>query len=201
MYENTRPELDRILELVATLPDDLKVKGFEILLSGYVGSLQHPLQSGGPPPLKPRDTRVDELTDPLEAVPLELRSRVKTLAGQAKVSVLSLLALFDFAVDPFTLGSFAVTGANTAEKARKVALLVGARSYIANGKWTADWNEVKAACVDQGCYDGPNFSQTMNKGKGGAFKSVTVGSSIEISASGQVDAKALLAALVPDAAK
>jgi hypothetical protein len=75
------------------------------------------------------------------------------------------------------------------------------RSYIANGKWTADWNEVKAACVDHGCYDGANFSQAMNKGKGGVFKNVAVGSNVEISASGQTDVKNLMASLVQDATK
>jgi hypothetical protein len=126
---------------------------------------------------------------------------MKTLAGQAKLTVSALLTLFDFAVDPFTLGSFVIAGSNTSDKARKVALLAGARSYIATGKWTADWNEVKAACVDHGCYDGANFSQAMSKGKGGIFKNVTVGSGIEVSANGQSDAKALLFSLVPDASK
>jgi hypothetical protein len=200
MYESAKPELDRILELVATMPDDLKAKGFEILLAGYVASLR-PAVPSGPGTQKAKETLTPPPTDPLDAVPQELRTRVKTLAGQTNLAVPTLLSVFDFAVDPFTLGSFVLPGANTADKARKVALLVGVRSYIGSGKWTADWNEVKAACVDHGCYDGANFSQAMSKGKGGIFKNVTVGSSIEISASGQAEAKKLLASLIPDAAK
>lgn len=201
MYEHANEEIDRILALVSSMPDDLKAKGFEILLAGYVRSLAPDSDAGPPIPRKSPEPRTDPEDDPLESVPQELRTRLKTLAAQAKVTVPQLVTLFDFAVDPFTLGSFVITGSNVSDKARKVGLLVGVRSYVATGKWTADWNEVKAACVDHGCYDGPNFSQAMNKGKGGVFKAVTVGSSVEISASGQTDAKSLIASLVQDASK
>jgi hypothetical protein len=201
MYEDAKKEIDKILELVSGMPEALQARGFEILLGGYVASLQSPLpasKSANEKQLPSSDTAGQA---GIEAVPQELRNRLKTLAGQAGVTVDALVNLFDFAVDPFTLGSFVLPGSKTADKARKLALLVAARSYIANGKWTADWNEVKAACVDHSCYDSGNFSNTMSKGKGGVFKSVNVGTSIELAATGQAEAKALLASLATDAAK
>ncbi len=198
MYENAKKDIDRILDLVREMPDALQSRGFEILLTGYVQSRQTAPAATETPPKPaapaPHDTGID-------SVPQELRTRLKTLAGQAGIAVDALLGLFDFAVDPFTLGSFVLDDTNSADKARKIALLVGVRNYIANGKWAADWNEIKAACVDHSCYDSGNFASAMSKGKGGIFKSVAVGASVELSASGQTDAKALITALATNAAK
>lgn len=201
MYQDAKKQIDRILELVSGMPEPLQARGFEILLSGYVESLQSPVARAAAPTDKATPASPGTTPAAIDGVPQELRTRVKMLAGQASISVDALLSLFDFAVDPFTLGSFVLTGNNVSDKARKVAILVGVRSYIANGKWTADWNEIKAACVDHGCYDVGNFSNAMSKGKGGVFKTVSVGTSVELSASGHAEAKTLLALLTTDASK
>lgn len=199
MYENAKPELDRIVHLVQGLPESFQARAFDILLSAYASSLGVPTEGQWKETRRKPAESVAEVPGAMEGVPTEIKARLRTLAAQAKTNVGALVGLFDFTVDPFTLGSFAITGANVAEKARKVALLVAARSYLANGKWVADWAETKAACVDHGCYDGGNFAATMRDAKGGVFKSVAVGQSIELSAGGQAEAKVLLADLVTNA--
>jgi hypothetical protein len=201
VYENAKPELDRIMALVQDIPEKFQSTAFEILLTAYASSQGHPPVTPAAAPHKQAAPPHAALTgDPLEPVPAELRTRFKALAAQAKIAGPDMLKLFDFSVDPFTLGSFVLDDAKTFQKARKVALLVGARSYVASGKWSADWNEVKAACVDHGCYD-TNFSQIMKKAKGSLFAGVNVGQSMEISAAGQAEAKTLIATLIADAPK
>ncbi|GEM_PF-5715869 len=193
MYKNGEAALDRILELVAKCPKDLQEKCFEGLLLGYVQ-----LEVGGTKPLstaaessqreRPRqDTPATESPIPPTAL-----LRFKNTAKRLNVTVEKLDALFDFSVDPFVVHPVALTGKNNAEKARQVALIAASRSYLASGSWSADWQEVKALCVDYNCYDGGNHAVNLKKGAGAVFKVVEPGKAIELSSDGIKEAEKLL---------
>ncbi|MGH7519070.1 MAG: hypothetical protein ACREOC_16670 [Gemmatimonadales bacterium] len=110
------------------------------------------------------------------------------------------MGLFDFTIDPFTFGAFALEGKNQ-QKARKAALLVAAKNYLVTGKWSADWDEIKAVCSDHGCYDVGNFSKTMREAKPSHFKAVNVGDSVDLSTSGITKTHELVAEMTKNAAK
>jgi hypothetical protein len=117
---------------------------------------------------------------------------MQALAKRRGISLERLAALFDFSVDPFAFAPLHVAGDNIAERTRKVALLVAARSFLATGRWVADWAEIKSMSTHQNCYDLTNFAQTLRKGKGNIFKSAEVGTGVELSAQGQEQAEQLL---------
>lgn len=197
MYENSAEELERILKLTDSCPEPLRPKAFEILLQGYVQTLV-------PPPVpasKGQDQKVTPppkavpATDWTAAVPTEVLPRLKAMAARRNVAPERLAGLFDFSSDPFTFAPLNIPGDNNSERTRKVALVVAARTFLATGKWTGDWLEIKAMCTHQNSYDRPNFASTLKQAKGDLFRSVEVGTSVELSASGTEQAERLLAAL------
>lgn len=204
MYENTEEELQRILKLIELCPEPLRASAFEILLKGYVQSLAAPVQvtqltptvpnPGPAAPVPPADQ------DWAASVTAEVLPRLKAMAKRKNIPPDRLAGLFDFSSDPFTFAPVHVPGTAKSDRAKKVALLVGSRSFLANGRWVADWAEIKAMCAHQNCYDQANFASTLSKEKGGLFKSVDVGTSVELSATGTEQAEALIAEFAnPDA--
>jgi len=202
MYENADDELQRILKLVESCPEALRPKAFEILLQGYVESMKPrvPAQPSSDserrrpaPPL-----RQDQDLGP--TIPADVLPRLRAMAKRRNVAPERLAAVFDFSSDPFTFAPVHVPGTAKNDRAKKVALLVAARGFLATSRWVADWAEVKAMCTHQNCYDLPNFSATLKRSKGDIFKAVDVGTGVELSAAGTEQAEALLAELAgPDA--
>jgi len=188
MYENAEEAIARILAIVEKCPDNLKEKCFEVLLRGYVerelsgrapsGALQPPGAKGGEEAL---------------GIPEAVLQRFRTTAKRLSVDLASLAGLFDFGNDPFTFHALKAPGEKKAEKTRRVALLVAAKSYLATGNWIADWQEVKAECINQNCYDATNQAVNLQAGEGGMwFKSVETGKNIELTAEGVKEAERLL---------
>ena len=198
MYKTGEAALDRILALVAKCPKELQEKCFEVLLSGYVqmevGALRPP--SAPATPANPAQPQQPPPASHESSIPQAVLPRFKNTAKRVGVELEKLEALFDFNADPFGLHAVSVPGKNNAEKTRSVALLAAARSYLATGAWSADWQEVKALCVDQNCYDLANYSITLKKGAGNLFKSVEPGKPIELSSAGIKDAEKLLKTLI-----
>jgi len=197
MYENADVELQRILKLVDSCPEPLRPKAFEILLQGFVDSFKP--RAVTPPP--PATHRVSASADPTQdqnwsaGIPVEVMPRLKAMAKRRSVSAEKLAALFDFSSDPFTFAPVHVPGSAMNERAKKAALLVASRSFLATGRWVADWAEIKAMCTHQNCYDVANFAATLKKAKGDIFKAVEGGTSVELSATGTEQAEVLLAEL------
>lgn len=197
MYENADPVLDRILELVLKCPKDLQPKCFEILLDGYV---KQEVGGASPMPTPGADLSRAQKSSDLGATPPGVESQVpaavvprfRNAAKRLDVPLPKLEGLFDFTVDPFGLHAVSVPGENNAEKTRNVALLVAARAYLANGTWSADWQEVKAQCVDQNCYDSVNHSAVLKKGAPKLFKPVEAGKPIELATGGIQEAEKLI---------
>lgn len=197
MYKTGEAALDRILALVAKCPKELQEKCFEVLLAGYVqmevGTLRPPSAPAAPAnPLQPAQA---PLASQESSIPQAVLPRFKNTAKRVGVDLEKLEALFDFNADPFGLHAVTVPGKNNADKTRSVALLAAARSYLATGAWSADWQEVKALSVDQNCYDLANYSITLKKGAGSLFKSVEPGKPIELSSAGIKEAEKLLKTL------
>jgi hypothetical protein len=69
-------------------------------------------------------------------------------------------------------------------------LLLASKSYLLTGVWSADWQEWKAVCVDQDCYDRANTAKNMTSPM---FKSASSGEGIVLSSSGKTDAEKLIA--------
>ena len=200
MYKTGEAALDRILTLVAKCPKEHQEKCFEVLLSGYVqmevGDVRPPSSHAGssdvPQVMKATSLPIDS------SIPEAVLPRFKNTAKRVGLELSLLEALFDFTTDPFGLHAVTIPGKNNADKTRSVALLAAARAYLAAGAWTADWQEVKALCVDQNCYDLANYSVTLKKGAGTLFKSVEPGKPIELSSGGIKEAEKLLKVLAED---
>jgi hypothetical protein len=149
MYKNGEAALDRILELVSKCPKDLQDTCFELLLSGYVQ-----IEIGGAKPhVQAEQTKQGLQADPQTAVanpliPPAVLTRLKNTAKRLGTTPQKLESLFDFSVDPFTLHAITLPGNKNADKTRNVALIAASKSYLATGSWSADWQEVKALCVD-----------------------------------------------------
>ncbi|MEM9360714.1 MAG: hypothetical protein AAGB04_31450 [Pseudomonadota bacterium] len=202
MYEIADDELLRIAKLAESCPELYREKAFEILLQGYVTSLVSPHVAAAPavPPdpipqgdLPPIASSTDDSWR--EGIPQEVLPRFQSMAMRLKVAPSGLADVFDFTMDPFTFAAVNVEGKSKTERVLRVAVLVAARSYLATGRWIADWAEVKAMCTHQNCYDVNNFSSTLNRAAGDWFKKVSSGASVQPSATGQKEAEAVLAKL------
>ena len=186
MYKDGEGALARILELVEKCPKDLQEKCFEALLSGYVqievGATKPPVPSVGQIQL---DQQRQQQNPPPELhIPDAVLPRFKNTAKRLGVAIDRLESIFDFSVDPFVLHAVSLPGKNNAEKVRNVALLAAARSYLAEGAWSGDWQEIKSLCVDHNCYDASNHVVNLKKGVSILFKSVESGKVIELSSGG-----------------
>jgi hypothetical protein len=192
MYENAEEAIARILTIVDKCPNSLKEKCFEVLLRGYVERELSEFSGRTPNAiLQPLGAKIGEES---LGIPEAVLPRFRAAANRLSIELASLAGLFDFGNDPFTFHALTVDGKGNADKTRKVALLVAAKSYLTTGNWVADWQEVKAECVNQNCYDQTNLKHFLEKGVGAAwFKSIEVGKSIELSAEGVKEAQMSLA--------
>ena len=197
MYENSDVDLTRIVALAESCPEPYRQRAFAILLQGYVASLvPRQVQPGKEAKSNPQSSAAAHGPAALDSsIPPEVQTRLKAMAKRRNVAPEALAAVFDFSSDPFTFAPVNVEGVGMSDRSKKVALLVSARSFLATGKWQGDWAEIKAMCVHQNCYDVDNFAGNLKKGKGGVFKSVEPGKSVELAASGTDQAEQLLAAL------
>jgi len=202
MYKNGEAALDRIIQLANKCPKEFQEKCFEVLLSGYVQ-----LELVGIKPVIPatqnQSTQQNQNQNPSaeSQIPALVLPRFKSSAKRMEIPLEKLEALFDFSVDPFTLQAVSMPGKNIAEKARNVVLLAAARSYFASGLWSADWQEVKALCVDNNCYQNNNHAENLRKGAGSIFKSIEAGKTIELSTTGIKDAEKIIKSLADKGAE
>jgi hypothetical protein len=201
VYEDGEEQIKHIVHLLDACPEPLRPKAFEILLQGYVDSIVVPsLPQGATSTLAalqpaPPAGAANMHGDAMASVPAEVLPRLRAMAKRRSVSEEKLAGLFDFSLDPFSFAPLHVTGANKGERTRRVALMVAGRSFLATGKWTADWAEIKAMCTHQNCYDQANFASTLKASKGSIFKSVEVQGSVELSSAGTDEAEKLMASL------
>jgi hypothetical protein len=189
MFSDADKQIESILKLVEKCPEPLKEKCFAILLQAYVDSKKQPAAHLQPPASPtPRHSAAGS------SLPPAIAPRFKTLAKRLGIAEQKLESLFDFGSEPFVLAPYQVPGDSIGARARNVALLVAAKSYLATGVWAAEWNEVKLECINQTCYDGGNHGKNLNSG--GLFKSIVAGKPVELNAAGHKTAEELLKTLV-----
>lgn len=192
MFDDGIETLEKILALVAKCPEVLQEKCFEILLHAYVNKTAVHENSRAPKEgglsATPNGPAVEQ-ANLITGVPEQIKPRLVAMAGRMKVSPGDFAALFDFQLDPFNFHALAVPGGTKAEKARNVALLLGAKAYLTTGQWTADWKESRAVCVDQNCFDANNYATHL---KHTHIKTASAASGITLSGTGVTGAEALL---------
>ncbi len=197
MFDDARPHLEKILELVQLCPEKLHEKCFELLLGAY-------LDSKGPNQRSPilfdaQNTLAQDTDEPSDqtkntnAIPEAIRTRFNSLVARSKVSATKATELFDFNVDPFTYHGISVPGSSNREKMRNVALLLALKGYLTSASWSADWKEFRATCMDHSCWDRANSPVTMNHEW---FKVGSAAEGIILSPSGIKAAEAIFAKLV-----
>jgi len=195
VYENAKPNIEKIIELVKLCPDSLQEKCFELLLSAYLESLKPKISPVAPAvpaatmPLSPA-TPATAVQSGNFGVPDSIKPRLTSLAGRKKVPLERAANLFDFTADPITYHAYVIPGTRKSEKTRNVALSLALKSYVLNGTWMADWKEFRAACVDQNCLDLPNMASIMAHDW---FKSVDKNDGISLSSQGVTAAEAQFA--------
>ena len=166
MFDDAKPELEKILALVNLCPEKLQEKCFELLLSAYLDS-KVPKQPAfvpvGPQAMPTPGTDIGQGGNgDTNAIPELIRTRFNSLVGRTKVSAAKAAELFDFNVDPFIYHGVSIPGSSNREKMKNVALLLSLKSYLTSASWVADWKEFRAACLDHSCWDQGNSTKIMN---------------------------------------
>jgi hypothetical protein len=193
MFQDGEKQIERILQLTEKCPEPLKAKCFEILLKAYADTESG---AGSAPPK--HQSRVDGAHEPAKAasdgvsIPAQAAPRFKHMAKRLQVDLETLASLFDFTSDPFTFAPYAISGEGKADRTRNVALFVATKAYLSGTTtWAADWKEVRAECLNQGCYDSSNHAQFLKAGAA-LFVSVDAGKNLELSGAGQTAAQEFL---------
>jgi hypothetical protein len=199
MYEDAKPQIEQILSLVALCPENLQERCFEILLSAYVARSAPAPAPVAPAPFIPESPLPGAAAaSPVggtgqTAIPEAIKPKLVSLAGRNKIPLDKAAALFDFNTDPFTFHAYVAPGEKKAEKLRNVALALALKNYLASGVWSTDWQEFRAACIDQNCYDRANAGTIM--AKSGFFKTHSQPEGITLSSPGVTAAEALFVSL------
>jgi hypothetical protein len=191
MYDDAEAAIDRILAVTNKCPANLQDRCFEVLLRGYVEKQLAMRRDIGAASSTSGSAKQPLPADADTHAPPAVVPRFKSTAKRLSVDVSALEGLFDFSNDPFTLHAVSVPGNGKAEKVKNVGLLLAAKSYLANGAWSADWQELKSYCVDQNCYDQANHAATIRKSAW--FKNINPGKPLELSSEGVKEAEKLLA--------
>ncbi|RYD62005.1 MAG: hypothetical protein EOP83_15705 [Verrucomicrobiaceae bacterium] len=187
------------MALVATCPEKLQEKCFEILLNAYVnGSTPKQTAPAAAAVIQSANTPQQNGAVPNQ-IPDVIRPKLVSLAGRNKIALDKAAALFDFNTDPFTLHAYVAPGAKKAEKARNVALALALKNYLSTGAWSTDWLEFRGACIDQNCFDSANISSSL--GKSGHFKKHAQADGIVLSSQGVAAAESLFASLAGGASE
>lgn len=199
MFEDAEKVIKRIVDLVELCPKEYREKTFEMLLNAYLSEkgAAGSTEKSSYEPKNAQNFRAAATGDDSwkSGIPDEVLPRFKAMASRLRLSPESLADLFDFSSEPFTFAAIHVDGTSSSDRTRKVALLAAARSFLATGRWQADWAEIKAMCTHQNCYDVSNFSKYLKAGEGDVFKKVENRANVQTSAKGQSDAEQLIASM------
>ncbi|MBV6814686.1 hypothetical protein ACE15N_21265 [Xanthomonas campestris pv. passiflorae] len=196
MFDDAKPKLQEILELVNLCPENLQEKCFELLLSAYLDSKATKAPVFLPASQQILSTQVGEINQENNSgsngVPELIKTRFNSLVSRTKVSAAKAVELFDFNVDPFTYHGVSVPGSSNREKMRNVALLLALKSYLISANWDADWKEFRVMCMDHNCWDQGNVFSAM---KHEWFKKASSSEGIVLSPSGRTAADTIFAKL------
>ncbi|MCY4259177.1 MAG: hypothetical protein OXC91_02785 [Rhodobacteraceae bacterium] len=149
-YEKLKTEIDAIVKIVESVPENLRVKCFEILLKNYLVSLDasHPDDTGGP---SARPIASTNIPSDREVVMRQIGVTEKELSD---------ILVFDGSEIHF------ISEPNAKSKAHRVvqwALLLALRNALTSdkGDLRVDPEALRSICQDKGCYDAKNFWGTL----------------------------------------
>lgn len=156
--DDLEKELKEILSVIKVCPKDLQEKCFEILL-------QNALSKTVPAEAQTTTTRAPISTTAVSVQP-EIEKRVKTFAGNHKLSNTDITAVFGFDdTAGVTIEVTDLKAKKISQQQRRLALLIGVRHQFAEGNFDVPKDELRESCVTYSAYDAANFVQNLKNMK------------------------------------
>lgn len=176
MLTITKDELEKIVELVETVPQEYRQKCFEILLS-------HALQATAPPspPLPPRPSVPPQ--PPIPPKPFVLPIDVKAFLAQYGLDE-PLLWQFYLIEGDQVRPIYRLAARKKAKAQIQHALMLSLENAIATGQFQVDLEALRSRCQDQKCYDSANFMKNI-KVSANLFKSIATDQPLSLSPDGK----------------
>jgi hypothetical protein len=172
-----KDKVEEFAEIAKSLPDNLQVTCFELLLRNH-------LEGGGHPPSESKAARSEAATTPPGPGPLvattppaeagskqedlksaDLHLKAKKFIEKHALSLGQLNNLFfkeDGQLKPL-YDDLKTT--RTSESQIRLTLLLALQTALTTGEFEADVEAVRQDCVARKCYDGNNFSNNYNNNK------------------------------------
>lgn len=168
-------KIQEFAEIAKSLPDNLQVTCFELLLKHHLDTLRAP-----PPPPKPADTPpTPEPKPPAEAVKSveqsakaqedlgnsDLHLKTRRFLEKYSLSLEHLNNLFYKEGDAILPLYEDLKTTRISEGQIRIALLQALRNAITTGDFEADLEQIRAECTDRKCYDINNFAAHFKNNK------------------------------------
>lgn len=179
-------ELQKILELANTVPEEYRQKCFELLLSHALQAkqLNAPATPQGAPGVLPPPT------PPAPRGPLALPIDVKAFLSQYGLNE-SVLSRFFLVEGEEVRPIYKLQVARKARAQIQHALLMTLETAISTGQFQVDVEALRSRCNDQNCYDASNFSKNI-KDNANLFKSISSDQPLSLSPEGKSELAELL---------
>jgi len=177
MHTMTKEELQSIVELANSVPEEYRQKCFELLLNHTLISTVKTIEK------TQEETHVPKLLQDSPDQSFILPIDVKAFLSQYSVSEAALWKLF------LIEGGQArpIYKLRTTEKSRaqiQHALLMSLEAALFTGEFRIDIEALRSRCKDQKCYDPANFSANI-KSNSSLFKSVSTDQPLSLSPDGK----------------
>jgi len=157
MYDRLKDELPRILELVEQVPEPLKQRCFEVLLSHLLRSIE-----AASPAAPSGQVQLTALAGPAVGSPPAIPGRVRAFMRRYRLdeSQLQRVVMVENGEIHFILEPHEVPNALGQIQ---WALLLALRSALTGGAFDVDPEGVRSICIEKGYYDGPNFAAIFKR--------------------------------------
>lgn len=189
MREDLKEVIKEILAIVKTCPENLQEKCFEILLNNALGAGTRTVSVSSAP------TSVEPVLSHHISLPPEVDKRIKLYAGQNNLDMSQLRKVFGF--DETGVVTIEVTDLKAkkiAQQQRRLALLVGIRHQLMEGKFDVPTEEIREMCVTYGTYDAGNFGANL-KSSSAIFAGFKASGTNKLSPVGKKEAAELIVEL------
>ena len=163
MQDELKDEIRQIVELTSSLPENLQLRCFELLVGDLLSR-----QGATPPPGTSVSSNTNGVTptfeggagEDIEAKDIHVKTR--KFMEQNQISFDQLNEVFykdeEGAIQPLYED---LKSTKIAESQIRIALLQALRYAIAHGDLSFVRDEVRAECQTRKCYDGPNFASNF----------------------------------------
>lgn len=184
MSSITNEELQKIVELANSVPEEYRQKCFELLLANTLQAKQPVIQT------PPAENKGAEIHTPVKQQPFILPIDVRAFLSQYGLNESVLWKFFIRDGDEIRpIYQLKVTKKGTAQIHH--ALMQTLENAIVKGQFQVDVETLRNRCVDQKCYDSTNFSANL-KNNAKLFKSLDVDQPLSLSPDGKSELAELL---------